>query len=157
MKSIVKKIIIKLKKKRLTLSVAESCTGGLLSSCLTSISGSSKVYKLGLVVYSNKSKNKLLKVSKNNLLKHGAVSEQTCISMVKNLSKLASTDIAVSITGIAGPSGGTSTKPVGLIFIGIKTKKKILCRKFIIRNKGRIFIQKEAVKKTFKLISALIK
>ena len=157
MKSIVKKIIIKLKKKRLTLSVAESCTGGLLSSYLTSISGSSKVYKLGLVVYSNKSKNKLLKVSKNNLLKHGAVSEQTCISMVKNLSKLASTDIAVSITGIAGPSGGTSTKPVGLIFIGIKTKKKILCRKFIIRNKGRIFIQKEAVKKTFKLISALIK
>ena len=157
MKSIVKKIIIKLKKKRLTLSVAESCTGGLLSSYLTSISGSSKVYKLGLVVYSNKSKNKLLKVSKNNLLKYGAVSEQTCISMVKNLSKLASTDIAVSITGIAGPSGGTSTKPVGLIFIGIKTKKKILCRKFIIRNKGRIFIQKEAVKKTFKLISALIK
>ena len=157
MKSIVKKIIIKLKKKRLTLSVAESCTGGLLSSYLTSIAGSSKVYKLGLVVYSNKSKNKLLKVSKNNLLKHGAVSEQTCISMVKNLSKLASTDIAVSITGIAGPSGGTSTKPVGLIFIGIKTKKKILCRKFIIRNKGRIFIQKEAVKKTFKLISALIK
>ena len=157
MKSIVKKIIIKLKKKRLTLSVAESCTGGLLSSYLTSIAGSSKVYKLGLVVYSNKSKNKLLKVSKNNLLKHGAVSEQTCISMVKNLSKLASTDIAVSITGIAGPSGGTSTKPVGLIFIGIKAKKKILCRKFIIRNKGRIFIQKEAVKKTFKLISALIK
>lgn len=157
MRVLVKKIINKLKKRKLTLSVVESCTGGLLSSYLTSISGSSKIYKLGLFTYSNKSKNKLLKISKKDLLKHGSVSKKICISMVKNLSKLAGTDISISVTGIAGPSGGTSTKPVGLVYIGIKIKNKIFFKKLLIKNKNRTKIQKRAVKSSLKLLLNLVK
>ena len=157
MKILARKLIKKLIKKKLTIAVVESCSGGLLSSYFTSVAGSSKVYKLGLVVYSNKSKNKLLKIQKKNLLKFGTVSKYTCISMVKKLNKLINTDIGISITGIAGPTGGTSTKPVGLVYIGIKIKKKILCKKIFIKNKNRNYIQKETVNKSLKLLSSLVK
>ncbi len=120
MKKISQKIIRLLKKKRLKISFAESCTGGLLSSAITSISGSSKVFTLGLVTYSNQSKNRVLKVPKQIIRKHGAVSMQCCLSMINNLSKISKSNIAVSITGIAGPSGGTKKKPVGLVYVGIK-------------------------------------
>ena len=156
MKSLAKEIINKLRKKNFTISVAESCTGGLLSSFLTSIPNVSEIYTFGLVTYSNKSKNELLNVPKKILSKYGAVSKQTCSSMVKNLNKIAKTDISVSTTGIAGPNGGTSTKPVGLVYIGIKTREEIICRKFLMRNKSRNFIQKETVKKTLNLLSTLI-
>ena len=124
MKKLSQKLIKLLNKKKLKISFAESCTGGLLSSSITSISGSSKVFTLGLVTYSNQSKINTLKVPKKIIMKHGAVSYETCLSMVKNLNKISKTNISVSVTGIAGPKGGTKQKPVGLVFIGIKKVTK---------------------------------
>ena len=121
MKKSAQKLVKLLSKKKLKISFAESCTGGLLSSSITSISGSSKVFTIGLVTYSNQSKISLLKVNKKTILKHGAVSYETCLSMVKNLSKISKTNISVSVTGVAGPKGGTKQKPVGLVYIGIKS------------------------------------
>ena len=157
MRILSQKIVKLLKKKKLKISSAESCTGGLLSSSITSISGSSKVFTLGLVTYSNQSKIKILKVSKNIIKKHGAVSYETCITMVKNLNKISKTNISVSITGIAGPNGGTKQKPVGLVFIGIKKNNKTLVRKYFFQDKKRIFIQKAAVKKALNLILTFVK
>ena len=147
-----KKVIYFLKKKRFTVSFAESCTGGLLSSVITSVSGSSKVFKLGLVTYSNDAKIKILKVPKKIIKKYGAVSHETCLCMVNNLSKISKTKISLSITGIAGPKGGTKTKPVGLVFIGIKKGNKVLVKKFIFKNKKRNSIQKNTVNRALNLI-----
>ena len=105
MKKISQKVVKLLIKKRLKISFAESCTGGLLSSSITSINGSSKIFTLGLVTYSNEAKIKILKVPKNIIMKNGSVSYETCLSMVKNLSNISKTNICVSITGIAGPKG----------------------------------------------------
>jgi len=151
------KIVSVLKKKRLKISFAESCTGGLLSSSITLISGSSKVFTLGLVTYSNQSKIDTLKVSKKIIMKHGAVSYETCLSMVKNLNKITKTDISVSITGIAGPKGGTKKKPVGLVFIGIKKGNKTIVKKYLFKNKKRNSIQRTTVKKALYLILSIIK
>ena len=126
-----KKVVSLLKKKKLKISFAESCTGGLLSSAVASISGSSKVFNLGLVTYSNQSKTNLLKVPKKIIKKYGAVSQQVCLAMVKKLSKISKTNISVSITGVAGPSGGTKKKPVGMVFIGIKKGNKISIKKYV--------------------------
>ena len=152
-----KKIVNLLKRKKLKITVAESCTGGLLSSSITSVSGSSKIFNLGLVTYSNQSKNSILKIPKKIIRKYGAVSYETCLSMVQNLSKIAKTGISVSITGIAGPKGGTKKKPVGLIYIGIKRGNKTLVKKHLFRNKGRLYIQKAAVNKSLDLILSFIK
>ena len=152
MKAFVKKIVNRLLKKKLTISTAESCTGGLLSSTITSVAGSSKVFKLGLVTYSNQSKIKVLKVLRNIIKKYGAVSEQVCLLMVMNLNKISKTGISISITGIAGPSGGTKKKPVGLVYVGIKKRNKISVKKYSFKNKGRTFIQKAAVNKSLRLI-----
>jgi len=152
MKKISQKIIRLLKKKRLKISFAESCTGGLLSSVITSISGSSKVFTLGLVTYSNQSKNRVLKIPKEIIRKHGAVSMQCCLSMINNLSKISKTNISVSITGIAGPNGGTKKKPVGLVYVGIKKGNKIKIHKCLFKNKGRSYIQKATVRKSLGLI-----
>ena len=152
MKIISKKVVNLLRKKALKISFAESCTGGLLSSSITSISGSSKVFTLGLITYSNQAKVKLLKVSPNILKKHGAVSYETCLSMVKNLSKISKTNVSISVTGIAGPNGGTRNKPVGLVYIGLKKGTKILVKKFIFKSKKRISIQRSTVNEAFKLI-----
>ena len=157
MKKISQKLVKLLNKKKLKISFAESCTGGLLSSTITSISGSSKVFSLGLVTYSNQSKIKILKVPKKIIMKHGAVSYETCLSMVKNLSKISKTNISVSITGIAGPKGGNKQKPVGLVFIGIKKGNKILVKKYLFKNKKRILIQRSAVNKALNLILGIVK
>tara|TARA_B100001778_G_C18578888_1_gene626407 strand:- start:303 stop:773 length:471 start_codon:yes stop_codon:yes gene_type:complete len=156
MKIEAKKIFKKLLKKRLSISFAESCTGGLLSSSITSINGSSKVFKMGLVTYSNKSKINILKVKKEIISKHGAVSPECCRSMVRNLSKISKSNINVSITGIAGPSGGTKEKPIGLVYIGVKKKNKIIITKNIFKNKKRISIQKATVVRTFKILDQII-
>ena len=156
MKSLVKKVVNKLIKKKLTISIAESCTGGLLSSYFTQIPKASETYTFGVITYSNESKNKFLKISKKFLSKYGSVSKQTCILMAKNLNKLTKTDISISITGIAGPSGGSSKKPIGLVYVGTKFKKKLICKKLLIKNKSRNYIQSQAVKKTLKLISNFI-
>ena len=126
-------IVKKLNKKRLKISFAESCTGGLLASEITSVSGASKVFGLGLVTYSNQAKISVLKVNKNIIKKYGAVSPECCEAMVKNLAKISKAQINVSITGIAGPNGGTKTKPVGLVYIGVKNKNKILITKNILK------------------------
>ena len=157
MKKISQKIIKLLIKKKIKVSFAESCTGGLLSSSITSISGSSKVFTLGLVTYSNQAKINILKVPKNIIRKHGAVSYETCLSMVKNLSRISKTNISVSITGIAGPKGGTKQKPVGLVFIGIKKGNKTLVKKHLFKNKKRISIQRAAVIKSLNLILSFVK
>ena len=157
MKKYSKKIVHLLRKKRLKISFAESCTGGLLSSTITSVNGSSKVFILGLVTYSNQSKITILKVPKNIIKKHGAVSYEACLTMVKNLNKITKTNISVSITGIAGPKGGTKKKPVGLVFIGIKKSNKILVRKYLFKNKKRTSIQIAAVNKALNLILSFLK
>ena len=145
------------KKKKLKISLAESCTGGLLSASITSIKGSSKIFSMGLVTYSNQSKITILKIPKKIIQKYGAVSVQCCLSMVKNLSKISKSKICISITGIAGPKGGTRIKPIGLVYIGIKIGKKIVVNKCNFKNKGRLFIQKQSVKKTLSLLLKLIK
>jgi len=151
------KIVKKLIEKKITISVCESCSGGLLSSAITSVNGSSKVFSLGLVTYSNQSKSKILKIPKNIIKKYGAVSEQTCVSMVKKLNKISKTGVSVSITGIAGPKGGTRKKPVGLVYIGIKKGNKTLVKKHLFKNKGRLYIQKAAVYKSLGIILSFIK
>ena len=152
-----KKIVSLLKRKKLKISFAESCTGGLLSSAITSVSGSSKVFTLGLVAYSNQSKINVLKVSKNIIRKYGSVSEQVCLAMVKNLNKISKTNISVSITGIAGPSSGTKIKPVGLVYVGIKKSNRTEVKKYLFKNKGRAYIQKAAVNKSLGLILSFLK
>ena len=157
MKFICKKIIRKLIKKKIKISFAESCTGGMLSSSITSVSGSSKVFNFGLVTYSNESKIKVLKVPKKMIRKYGAVSEQICKIMVKNISKISKTNISISVTGIAGPSGGTRKKPVGLVYVGIKKGNIINIKKYLFKNKGRSYIQRAAVNKTLNLILSFTK
>ena len=152
-----KKIVSLLNKKKLKIAFAESCSGGLLSSTITSVSGSSKVFTLGLIAYSNQSKTKILSVSKNIIKKYGSVSEQVCLAMVKNLNKISKTNISVSITGIAGPSGGTKIKPVGLVYVGIKKGNRTEVKKYLFKNKGRAYIQKTAVNKSLELILSFLK
>ena len=157
MKKLSLKIVRLLTKKKLKIAFVESCTGGLLSSSITSISGSSKVFTIGLVTYSNQSKISILKVGKNIIKKYGAASYETCLSMVKNLNKISKTNISVSITGIAGPKGGTKKKPVGLVFIGIKKGNKTLVKKYLFKNKKRSSIQRVTVNKALSLILSFAK
>ena len=152
-----KKIISLIKRKKIKLAIVESCTGGMLSSAITSVSGSSKVFNLGLVTYSNQAKTSILKVPQKIIKKYGAVSVQCCLAMVNNLSKISNSKVCISITGIAGPNGGSKQKPVGLVYIGIKIGKKVMINKCNFKNKGRIFIQKQTVKKSLNLLAQLIK
>ena len=152
MNSLVKKLI----KKKLKISFAESCTGGLLASSITSINGASKIFSLGFITYSNEAKIKILKVNKNIIKKYGAVSAENCRSMVINLSKISKANINVAVTGIAGPKGGSKKKPVGLVYIGIKKSNKILISKNIFRSKNRVSIQKLTVKKAFKIVDSIV-
>ena len=146
-----------LKKRKLKISFAESCTGGMLSSAVTSVSGSSKVFTMGLITYSNQAKITVLRVPKIIMKKYGAVSIQCCLAMVNNLSKISKSKVCVSITGVAGPKGGTKQKPIGLVYIGLKIGKKVTINKCNFKNKGRVFIQKQTVKKTLNLLLKLIK
>ena len=151
-----KTLVKKLTKKKLKISFAESCTGGMLASSVTSVSGASKIFGLGLITYSDQAKIKLLKVNKNIIKKYGAVSYECCLAMVNNLSKISEANINVSVTGIAGPNGGTKHKPVGLVYIGVKKGNKTLIKKNFFKSKKRKLIQKNTVKKAFELINSLI-
>ena len=151
------KIVSLLKKKKLNLAIAESCTGGMLSSAITSVSGSSKIFMMGLVTYSNQAKTSILKVPQKIIKKYGAVSVQCCLAMVNNLEKISKSKVCVSITGIAGPKGGSKLKPVGLVYIGISVRKKVFVNKCNFKNKGRTYIQKQIVKKSLNLLLKLIK
>ena len=151
------KIVSLLKKKKLKLAVAESCTGGMLSSAITSVSGSSKVFSMGLVTYSNQAKTNILKIPKHIIKENGAVSVQSCLAMVNNLSKISKSKVCISTTGIAGPKGGSKKKPVGLVYIGVKIGKKVIVNKCNFKNNGRTFIQKQTVKKALNLLANLIR
>ena len=157
MKELSKKVINLLRKKKFKISFAESCTGGMLASSITAIRGSSKIFTLGLITYSNQSKINILKVRRNIIIKHGAVSYETCLSMVKNLSLMSKTHISVSITGVAGPGGGTKSKPVGLVYIGVKKGKKILIKKYLFKSKKRKVIQRSSVNKALNLVLSIAK
>ena len=157
MKNLSQKVVKLLRFKKIKISLAESCTGGMLASSITSISGASKIFTLGLVTYSNQSKIKILKVPKKIIIKHGAVSYETCLSMIQNLSKISRSNVSLSITGIAGPKGGTKNKPVGLVYIGIKKGTKILIKKYLFKSKNRFVIQKASAKNALNLILNFIK
>ena len=152
-----KSLIKLLTKKKIKIAVVESCTGGLLSSSLTSISGASKIFSLGLVTYSNQAKIKILKVNKNIIRKYGAVSYHCCYAMVNNLSKISKANINVSITGIAGPKGGTKQKPIGLVYIGVKKGSKIKVNRCLFKSKKRSSIQRATVKKALNLVVRIAK
>ena len=152
-----KKIIQSLLNKNISVSIAESFTGGLLTKAFTDTPGISKIFHMGLITYSNKSKNLLLNVPILTIKKNGAVNKEIAILMSNNLSKISKSDLCISTTGIAGPSGGTKKKPVGLIFLGIKKDNKFKIKKFVFKNKGREYIQKITVKKSLELILGLIK
>ena len=156
MKKLSQKTVKLLTNKKLKVSFAESCTGGLLSSAITSISGSSKIFALGLITYSNQAKINTLKVPKKIIIKHGAVSYETCLYMVKNLHKITKTNISVSITGVAGPKGGSKQKPVGLVYIGIKKGNKTLVKKYLFKNKQRTSVQRATVNKALNLILTIV-
>ena len=155
--SLNKKIISLLKRKNMKLAITESCTGGMLSNSITSVSGSSKIFTMGLVTYSNRAKRSILKVPQQIIRKYGAVSVQCCLAMVNNLSKISKSKVCVSITGIAGPTGGSKQKPVGLVYIGIRIGNRVVVNKCNFKNNGRIFIQKQTVKKSLNLLLKLIK
>jgi nicotinamide-nucleotide amidase len=149
-------IITKIKRKKMNISIAESCTGGMLAQYITSISGSSKVFTFGVVTYSNQSKIKYLNVPHKIIKKYGAVSEECCNSMLKGLAKISKTKLNLAITGIAGPNGGTKKKPIGLVYIGIKKNKKIKISKFFFKNQNRDTIRKRSVYKSLELIKEFI-
>ena len=155
MQNLANKLVNKLIKKKLKISFAESCTGGMLSSSITSVNGSSKIFNLALITYSNEAKIDILKVPKKIINKYGSVSNECCLSMVKKLSKVSKANISVSITGIAGPNGGTKLKPVGLVYIGIKKGNKISVQKNLFKNKNRILIQKATTLKVLKTLLSL--
>ena len=155
--SLNKKIISLIKRKKMKLAITESCTGGMLSSSITSVSGSSKVFTMGLITYSNQAKKSILKINQKIIKKYGAVSVQCCLAMVNNLNKISKSEVCVSITGIAGPKGGSKQKPVGLVYIGIRIGKKVIVNKCNFKNKGRAYIQKQTVKKSLNLLLKLIK
>ena len=152
-----KSLLKTLTKKKLKISFAESCTGGLLASSITSISGASKIFNLGLITYSNQAKIKFLKVNKSIIKKYGAVSYECCLAMVNNLSKISKANINVSITGIAGPKGASNQKPVGLVYIGVKKGSKTYINKCFFKGKKRTSIQKATVKKALGLVLRIIK
>ena len=149
-------LVKKLTKKKLKISFAESCTGGMLASSITSINGASKIFNLGFITYSNQAKIKILKVNKNIIKKFGAVSHECCKAMVVNLSKISKANINVSITGIAGPNGGSKQKPVGLVYIGVKKGNKVIISKNIFNSRNRASIQKSTVKKATQIVDTLI-
>ena len=146
----------KLIQKKLTISVAESCTGGLLANNLTKLSNASKYFQIGLITYSNNAKIKILRVNKKIIHKYGAVSPETCEAMVKNLAKISKSKINISVTGIAGPNGGTKLKPVGLVYIGVKKNNKTLITKNLFKRKSRKTIQNATVKRTLEIIGSFI-
>ena len=143
--NLAQKVVKECEKQKRILAVAESCTGGMLSSQITSIAGSSKIFDRGFITYSNDAKIDLINVKKQTLEKFGAVSEETAIEMVKGTIKNSLASLAVSITGVAGPDGGTSVNPVGTVYIAVMVDDKTNTKKFNFPDKGREFIRKASV------------
>lgn len=138
-----------------TIAVAESCTGGLLANQLTNISGSSQYFLLGIVAYSNEAKTSLLKVPAALIKRHGAVSSPIAQLMAQNVRKIASSDYGIGITGIAGPSGGTSTKPTGTVFISVATQDKTISKKFH-SSGSRLIVKRKTALKALSMLQELL-
>lgn len=133
------------RKKGLMLATAESCTGGLVAAAITDVAGASSMFRYGYVTYHNKAKTKLLGVPKKLLKKHGAVSAEVASAMAKGALKKSGADVAVSVTGIAGPTGGSKEKPVGLVYIAVAKGKKIAVKRYLFKgNRTRIRAQSVA-------------
>ena len=154
-KTIANHVFDLLKEKKLTVATAESCTGGLIAHSLTNISGSSDIFDRGVVSYSNESKMELLDVSKELLDKYGAVSPQVANSMAEGMRKKSNVDIAVSTTGIAGPTGGSKDKPVGLVYIGVSSKNETIVEKKQFK-KDRIGNKEETCNAALKILIQVI-
>ena len=153
--SLYKKLLNKLINKKISISTAESCTGGLLAYSFIKNQDSSKIFRAGYITYSNELKIKELNVKKDSLKKFGAVSYQVADEMVKGLYQKNKTNICISTTGIAGPGGATKNKPVGLVYIGIRNNKKIIILKKYFKG-TRIQIQKKCVNFIFRYLEKLI-
>ncbi len=143
----------KLIKRKQTIAVAESCTGGLLSSALTKNPGASRYFLLGVVVYSNNSKVRILGIPQKIISRYGAVSKQVAELMARNVRKKAKADLGISITGLAGPGGAGANKPVGLVFISISSKNKNICREFYFRGR-RQDIREKSTQEALRLLCA---
>ena len=146
-----KKLYELLKKENFKISTAESCTGGMIGATLTSIPGISSYYEYGFVTYSNEAKQKLLGVKEETLNKFGAVSAQTVLEMAEGALKVSGSDIAVSVSGIAGPGGATPEKPVGLVYIGLATKNKQLFSRFVFKG-NREEVRQQTVNSVLEMI-----
>jgi nicotinamide-nucleotide amidase len=150
-KDIVLQVHSLLIKNNKTLAVAESCSGGLLSNLFTNISGSSQYFLLGIVAYSNKAKEKVLNISPSVIRRRGSVSKEIASAMARSIRKIAQSNYAIGITGIAGPAGGTPKKPVGTVFIAIATARKSLCKRFQFKGR-RLQIKRQAVYTSLRLL-----
>lgn len=146
------KVIEQARNKGLTIATAESCTGGWIGKILTDIPGSSRVFKGGLVAYSNTIKETLLYVPKDLLIKHGAVSEPVAITMAKNCAQSFGADIAISVTGIAGPGGGSADKPVGLVYMAVSTTGTTTPHRFVFEDTGRDGVRRDALIQALELL-----
>ena len=149
------KLYINCVNKNLTITTAESCTGGMISSAIVHINGSSQIFKSSIIVYSNDMKSKLLNIPKDLITKNGAVSEIVVNNMAKNLLEIVNSDVSIAVTGIAGPTGGSVDKPVGLVWIGIGTKEKIITNKYQF-NGNRLKIRQKTTQKSLELANDVI-
>jgi PncC family amidohydrolase len=151
------RIINDLIQKKITVATAESCTGGLLAAAFTSYSGVSAIYQSGMITYSNDAKKQFLKVSPESLRRHGAVSRQVCAQMCFHLAKSSKCQLTLATTGVAGPGGGTKTKPVGLVYAGVCYQKTIYVKKLQFSSKlSRLQIQKGTVKECLVMIKEIL-
>ncbi|MFH0739429.1 MAG: CinA family protein [Candidatus Omnitrophota bacterium] len=155
MENVIKETHRLLIKKRKTVSTAESCTGGLLAKLLTDIPGSSSYFILGLVTYSNKTKEAFLTIPHSLILKNGAVSKEVAEALAIGVRKKIKTDFGIGITGIAGPTGQTQTKSIGTVFICVAMKNKKLSKKFIFRG-NRLEVRHKAALEAIKLLKSLL-
>ena len=141
--------------KNLIITTAESCTGGMISSAIVHINGSSQIFKSSMIVYSNDMKSKLLNIPKDLITKYGAVSEIVVHSMAKKSLEIVNADVSIAVTGIAGPTGGSIDKPVGLVWVGIGTKEKIITKKYQF-NGNRLEIRQKTTQESLKLANNVI-
>jgi len=149
--NIIEEIVAKFTKSKTTLAVAESCTGGYISNMLTNVSGASNVFERGIVCYSNSSKISLLNINPDYLIQYGAVSEIVAKHLANNIRIFSKVTIGIGVTGIAGPTGGTPEKPVGLVFIGFSTQKETIVKKYQIKG-NRIAFKEEVLEKVLTLL-----
>jgi PncC family amidohydrolase len=155
MQNLIQQAHLRLLKSGKTVATAESCTAGMLSSLLTQLPNSSRYFILGITTYSNQAKQAILKIPPSVICKNGAVSKETALLMAQRVRKLAQADFGISITGIAGPTGGTPQKPVGTVFIALSSKNKSICKKFIFKG-NRNSIREQASRKALQLLENIL-